>query len=110
MHPPRALILYNEPTLPADHPDADSEHDILYTADCVGKCLADAGLPVTRLGVTDDPLALLGGITAAAPDVVFNLYEGTARWGTAEAYVSGLLELARIPFTGSPTQPLLLAR
>jgi D-alanine-D-alanine ligase len=110
MHPPRTLILYNEPTLPADHPDAESEYDILYTADCVAKCLGDAGLPVTRLGTTDDPHGLLAGIKAAAPDVVFNLYEGTARWGNTEAFVSGLLEMLRIPFTGSPTQPLLLAR
>ena len=35
--PPRVLVLFNEPTLPADHPDADSEHDILYTADTVAR-------------------------------------------------------------------------
>lgn len=107
---PRVLILHNEPTLPADHPDADSEHDILYTADTVGRILQQAGLPVSRLGVTTDPTALIAGISAAAPDVVFNLYEGTAKWGNAEAYVSGILELLRLPYTGSPTQPLLLCR
>ena len=57
MPPPRVLVLHNEPTLPADHPDADSEHDILYTADCVAKAAQGAGLPVTRLGATDDPAA-----------------------------------------------------
>ncbi len=107
---PRVLVLYNEPTLPADHPDAESEHDILYTADTVGRILQQAGLPVTRLGVTTDPTALISGLKAAAPDVVFNLYEGTAGWGNAEAYVSGILELLKIPYTGSPTQPLLLCR
>lgn len=107
---PRVLVLFNEPTLPASHPDADSEHDILFTADVVAKAAQDAGLPVTRLGITHDPEALLAGLKAAAPDVVFNLYEGTAGWGSAEAYVSGLLELLRIPFTGCPTKPLLLCR
>lgn len=107
---PRVLVLYNEPTLPADHPDAESEHDILYTADTVGRILQQAGLPVTRLGVTTDPTALIAGLKVAAPDVVFNLYEGTASWGNAEAYVSGILELLKIPYTGSPTQPLLLCR
>lgn len=110
MHPPRVLVLYNEPTLPADHPDAESEHDILYTADCVARCLADAGLSVARLGATDDPYPLAAGLRAHRPDAVFNLYEGTARWGNAEAYVAGLLELLRVPFTGSPPQPLMLAR
>ena len=36
---PRVLVLFNEPTLPPDHPDADSEHDILYTADTVARIL-----------------------------------------------------------------------
>jgi D-alanine-D-alanine ligase len=107
---PRIVILFNEPTLPPDHPDAESEHDILYTADCVAKCLTDAGLPVSRLGVTDDPAALLAGLKQHRPDVVFNLYEGTAKWGNTEAFVCGILELLRIPFTGSPTQPLILCR
>jgi D-alanine-D-alanine ligase len=110
MRQPRVTVLYNEPTLPADHPDADSEHDILYTADCVAKALVEAGLPVARLGITADPTHLIDGLKAQAPDVVFNLYEGTAKWGNTEAYVCGILELLGIPFTGSPTQPILLAR
>ncbi len=110
MPTPRVLVLYNEPTLPADHPDADSEHDVLYTADTVARILQAAGLHVARLGATDDPAALLAGLRDAAPDVVFNLYEGTAKWGNTEGYVSGLLELLRLPFTGSPTLPLTLCR
>jgi D-alanine-D-alanine ligase len=106
----RVTLLYNEPTLPTDHPDADSEHDILYTADVVAKVLLDAGLTVQRLGITADPAHLIAGLTAQSPDVVFNLYEGTAGWGSTEAFVCGILELLRIPFTGSPTQPILLAR
>lgn len=107
---PRVLVLYNEPTLPADHPDADSEHDVLYTADTVARILQQAGLQVSRLGGTDDPHALLTGLQAAAPDVVFNLYEGMAKWGPTEGYVAGLLELLRLPYTGSPVLPLTLCR
>ena len=107
---PHIVVLYNEPTLPADHPDADSEYDILYTADHIAKILQHAGLSVERLGITDDPALLISALKAAKPDAVFNLYEGLAGWGNTEAYVSGILELLRIPFTGSPTQPLLLCR
>jgi len=107
---PRVLVMYNEPTLPNDHPDADSEHDILYTADTICRILQQAGLPISRLGITHDPAAVIAGIKAASPDVVFNLYEGTAGWGNAEAFVSGILELLKVPFTGCPTQPLLLCR
>ena len=107
---PRILVLYNEPTLPPDHPDADSEHDILYTADTIARILQQAGVVVERLGITDNPAALIAGVKASAPDAIFNLYEGLAQWGNTEAYVSGLLELLRVPFTGSPTQPLLMCR
>jgi len=110
MSHPRVLVLYNEPTLPADHPDADSEHDIVDTADCMVKIVEAAGLPVARFGFTDDPHALMHGLGQHAPDVVFNLYEGTAAWGNTEAFVTGILEMLRIPFTGSATQALILAR
>lgn len=107
---PRVLILHNEPTLPPDHPDAESETDVLETADTVSRILRQVGLNPLRLGVTHDVTALLAGLQAAGPDAVFNFYEGTAQWGLAEAYVSGVLELLRLPYTGSPTQPLLLCR
>ena len=107
---PRVLVLFNEPTLPPEHPDSDSEHDILFTADAVARILQQAGLAVERLGLRDDPAALLKGLKASNPDAVFNLYEGLAQWGNTEAYFAGLLELLRVPFTGSPTQPLLLCR
>lgn len=106
----RVTLLYNEPTLPADHPDADSEHDVLETVDVIAKHLQAAGLQVSRLGTTGDPKALLIGLEAAKPDVVFNLFEGTAGWGRSEEYVAGVLELLKLPYTGCPTLPMTLCR
>jgi D-alanine-D-alanine ligase len=110
MRAPRVLVLYNEPVLPADHPDAESEHEILYTVDVVSKTLIQAGFEVVRLGASHNPELLLAGIRAQRPDVVFNLFEGTADGGHNEAYVAGLLEWLHIPFTGSPFHALCLAR
>lgn len=110
MNMPRVLVLHNEPTLPADHPDADSEHDIVDTAIHIEKIVQAASLPVTRFGFIDRPDDLLEAFRSFKPDVIFNLYEGTAKWGNAESYVTGLLEMLRIPFTGSATQPLILSR
>ncbi len=107
---PRVLVLFNEPTLPADHPDAEAEHDILALADVVVRVLQLANLTVGRLGVVDSADAVVNGVRAFQPDVVFNLYEGTAGWGNAEAYVAGVLDLLRVPYTGSSPQALLLAR
>src|SRR4051794_9220032 len=98
----KVLILYNEPVLPEDHPDAVSEHEILYTADAVAATLADAGYRAERLGASYDPAVLLTGLRRHAPDVVFNLFEGTADHGHTEAYAAGLLQWLGIPFTGSP--------
>ncbi|MFO0938647.1 MAG: GNAT family N-acetyltransferase [Gemmataceae bacterium] len=110
MSMPRVTILYNEPTLPADHPDADSEHDVLETADIIARHLQTAGLMVSRVGVTANSHSLLRSLDQAKPDCVFNLYEGTAGWGNSEEYVAGLLELLKIPYTGCPTLPMTLCR
>jgi D-alanine-D-alanine ligase len=110
MPSPHVLLLYNEPVLPAGHPDAESEHDILNTLDIVGTVLAEAGHTVSRLGASRDPAALIAGLRQIRPDVVFNLFEGTADQGNTEAYVAGIMEWLGVPFTGSPSPALWLAR
>jgi D-alanine-D-alanine ligase len=106
----QVLVLYNEPVLPADHPDADSEHEILYTVDAVAGHLTEAGFAVSRLGVSRDPADLLTGVRRARPDVVFNLFEGLADHYGTEAHAAGLLEWLGVPYTGCPFQTLCVAR
>src|SRR5438105_10186427 len=106
----RVLILYNEPVLPKGHPDAESEHEILFVVDVIDKTLREAGFGVSSLGATYDCAALLDELNRRKPDAVFNLFEGLADDGHTEAYVAGLLEWQGIPFTGSPSQALHLAR
>src|SRR4051812_16081035 len=77
----RVLILYNEPVLPDDHPDVESEHEILFTRDEVRKALLDAGYSVDCLGASRDPGELAAGLSRYQPDVVFNLFEGTGDHG-----------------------------
>jgi D-alanine-D-alanine ligase len=107
----RVLVLFNEPGLPDDHPDAESEHEILETVDVVSGHLRQAGFEVGRLGVGRDPGELITGVRAECPDVVFNLFEGLADHTAAtEAHAVGLLDWLGIPYTGSPYQTLCLAR
>jgi D-alanine-D-alanine ligase len=106
----RVVILFNEPILPLNHPDADSEHEILETVDVVHETLASAGCDVRRLAVGRDPGVLIAGLKALRPDVVFNLFEGLADFGNTEGVVAGLLEWLGVPFTGCPYQTLCLAR
>jgi len=107
---PRVLIVYNEPILQAGHPDYESEHEVLHTVEFVAGTLTAAGFGVTRLGVSTDAAALLHTLREQRPDVVFNLFEGSADHGSTEAYVAGLLDWAGVPFTGSPCHTLGLAR
>jgi D-alanine-D-alanine ligase len=114
MHMTRVLVLYNEPVLPPDHPDAASEREVLDSVAAVTEALQEGGFTVARLGVGTDPGVLLGGLRRAAPDVVFNLFEGLASGpgteATGEETVAGLLEWLGIPYTGSPETALTLAR
>src|SRR4029077_18849327 len=110
MSPPRVLVLYNQPVLPAHHPDAASEHEIVYTVEAIERALTAAGYIVGLLGVSHDPSVLLHGVQRFQPDVVFNLFEGTGDDSNNEAYAAGLLEWLRIPFTGCPSQTLGIAK
>jgi D-alanine-D-alanine ligase len=106
----RVLILYNEPVLPRDHPDAESEYDILDTVAAVEGHLARAGHQVARLGVQRDPAVLIDGLRAHRPDVAFNLFEGLADHYETEGYLAGILEWLGVPYTGSPPAAMALAR
>jgi D-alanine-D-alanine ligase len=106
----RVLVLHNRPVLPQDHPDADSEHEILLTSEFVQRTLSEAGYEVSTLGVARDPAVLLTKLRDIRPDVVFNLFEGLADFGDTEAHIAGLLEWLEIPYTGCPYQTLCLAR
>src|SRR5471030_531163 len=110
MSKPSVLVLYNQPVLPTDHPDADSEHTVIGIASNLGRTLAEAGYRVTELALGSDPLVLWNELKLRRPDVVFNLYEGQLDNAESETHVAGLLEWAGIPYTGSPPPTLSLAR
>lgn len=104
------LVLYNAPTLPADHPHAAAEADVLNTADAVAGHLASVCHDVRRLGLAEDPMPLVELLKRLRPDAVFNLFEGTAVCGQTEAVVAGILEWFGVPFTGCPMPAMVLAR
>lgn len=107
---PRILVLHNEPVLPADHPEAGSENDILYTVAGAYKVLAAAGFAVRRLGISYDPRPLLDELRDHPPDAVFNLFEGLATQTDTEVAVAALLEWLNVPFSGCPSASMVLGR
>jgi D-alanine-D-alanine ligase len=108
--PPAVLVLYNEPVLPPDHPEAASEHDVLDTVSDTVKVLRAAGFAVRQLGINYDPMPLLEELKANRPAAVFNLFEGIATQTGTEISVAAMLEWLNVPFTGCPTISLALGR
>jgi D-alanine-D-alanine ligase len=106
----RVAILYNEPSLPPDHPDAYSEREVLETVAQVAHVLGQTNCLVSKLGLSRDPAPLIETVRRDRPDVVFNLFEGLADWGDTEIYCIGLLEWLRVPFTGCPLRATCLSR
>lgn len=107
---PRVLLLYNQPILPADHPDAGAEHDILDTVADTFDILEAAGFETTKLGIDHHPQPLLDELRRNPPDAVFNLFEGLPTHPETEHSVTSLLEWLKVPFTGCPTPAIVLGR
>src|ERR1043165_342688 len=110
MAKPSVLVLYNQPLLPADHPDADSEHTIVEIAEAMVKVLSTEDYRIKQMGLGTDATVLGNELRKRKPDVVFNLFEGNLDNTETESYVAGLLDWAGIPYTGSPFPTLVLAR
>src|SRR5436309_361953 len=106
----RVLVLYNKPVLPEDHPDYVSEAEVVDNVQAVQEVLRGEGYEVAELGVTSDPQALIEGVRGWRPDVVFNLFEGTANHNASEMYSAGVLEWLGVSYTGCPFHTLVLAR
>ncbi len=107
---PRVAVLFNEPTLPPGHPDAASEADVVAVAETVAKALGGHGFLATLLPAGPPVGRLVAALETDRPDVVFNLIEGFGGSSGGEAYVTGLLELLGLPYTGCPPEAQSLCR
>lgn len=109
MTEPRIHVMYNHPSLPEEHPDALAEHSVIEHARHVREVLAGNGFRASLFALKEDPHQLVTELRRSRSDAVFNLYEGSYLNGESEAFVAGILEWLRIPFTGSSFQALSLA-
>lgn len=106
----KVLLLYNAPVLPENHPDAESERDLLHTVEAVDGALHAGQHQVVQLGLTDSPEHLIKCIRSETPDIVFNLFEGFGTRPASEYQVAGLLDWLGVPYTGCPLEAMVLGR
>lgn len=110
-HRLKVLILYNEPALSRDNPDAASEAGVLESVEAVTSALANCGHEAQPLALGNSPELAAAAILQLEPvDVVVNLFEGFGGVGRGEAEIAGLLELCGHAMTGSPPDCLALVR
>ena len=69
MPTPSVLVLYNQPLLPIDHPDAASEHTIVPIANALASILSDADFRVSQLGLGPDPTVLWRELHTRCPSL-----------------------------------------
>ncbi len=85
---------------------AADEKDVIVQMDAIGAALAELRHESTRMACTLDLNAAAQRLKAAKPDVVFNLVESLGGDGRLIHLAPALLESARIPFTGCPSEAI----
>ncbi|MBZ5591100.1 MAG: ATP-grasp domain-containing protein [Acidobacteriia bacterium] len=83
--------------------DKPTEADVL-------RCLKRLGHDVETLAVFDNVTDIVEKLKAYAPDVVFNLSESFYQDRSHEPNIPALLELMKVPYTGSGPEALLLCK
>ena len=78
-------------------------------ADVIG-CLQRLGHQVESMAVFDDIGAIVDKLKRFEPEVVFNLMESVYHDRSHEPNVAALLELMKVPYTGSDPEALLLCK
>lgn len=102
----RVAVVYNEPVLPPDHPDAVSEGDVAAVAGAVAHALAGSGFTPSVVAAGPPLASFLDRLAEARPEVVFNLVEGFGGISGGATHLISVFELARIPYTGSTVEAL----
>jgi len=103
--PMRVLLLYNQVAPGAD----EAERDVLVQADAVETALRHLGHEPIRLECTLRLDELQERLSALRPDVVFNLVESLGGSDWMAHAVTSLLDVLRIPYTGSRTEALMIS-
>jgi D-alanine-D-alanine ligase len=100
----RVAVVHNQPRACA----AADEADVLVQVEAVAAALSAAGHEVDRIPCGLDLGALAARLTAAPPDVVFNLAEGLEGHERLCAVVPSFLDALGIPYTGNSAEAIFL--
>ena len=107
---PRIAVIYNRDFEGAEaDPENKAREDVKEIADHIVRILSTNGYEASGLGVTSDVASAVGELRALKPAAVFNLCESIHGDNRFESLLPLLMELERIPYTGSEPFALSLA-
>ncbi len=98
----KILILFYQ-----EYPNQQPTHDIVV--DQVKEVLSDLGYSVSLLPINQSIDRITNGIKQEKPDLVFNLCETFRNNDRFETNITALLEMFKVPFTGSAPSGLFLS-
>ena len=111
-NPKRILVLYDLPERVANHdqPEYLLNHNDRPTERDITRAIKRMGLELHVHGVYDEVKELWRKIETIKPDLIFNLCETSRGDRSHEGDVASMLELARVPYTGSRPSALHLCK
>jgi D-alanine-D-alanine ligase len=100
----KCCILYNKP---GENAKAD-EWDIIHQVDYVETTLSKIGIDSYLKGITSGFMQEMADLQSNRPDFVFNLVESIDNRGELLYFIPALLNMYKIPYTGSPLESVFL--
>jgi D-alanine-D-alanine ligase len=104
----QVVLLYNAPLLGPNDADFASEASVLETVAAMGQALRGAGHRVSEIATGQSIAETAQQLERSNRDVVVNLCEGFFGLSSGEAHMASVLELLRVPYTGSAPDCLAL--
>ena len=103
-------VLVDATEIKDNDPNFEIFPEIPTTEHHVIGALRDLGYKVSIVGAVNDIETIVRTLTEQNPDIVFNLTESFDGERRFDKNIAGLLEMLRIPFTGTGAMGLLLCR
>ena len=103
-------VLVDEWTIPNGDPEFEQPPKVPSTEHHVIPTLRSLHYNVSVLGVSDDIATTLNALTEQKPNLVFNLTEQLGGDRQMDKNIAALLEMTRLPFTGTGPTGLMLCR
>ena len=101
-------LIHNQP-IPKGEPNWESSADVMVQVEAIGEALTGMGQAWSAIPFTRDLAGFTARVKAEGINLAFNLCESVDEDPLLIGHPAAVLELLGLPFTGSPSQALMLS-